>query len=147
MQHCLLLGLVSVSHAVYCWKCWNYFYLCFISFYPKIENGIRFKPRFGIYAQMRIPVKWEFLLTFTDHFFQCCMFFIRVWIIWSMITVSIWESNQKKGSSHLRFLYVVKHQYWVFKIDLVWFYISRYPPMGDALNETGRSIFYSICEW
>ncbi|KAH9702822.1 alpha-galactosidase 3 [Citrus sinensis] len=24
---------------------------------------------------------------------------------------------------------------------------AGYPPMGDALNETGRSIFYSICEW
>ncbi|KAF5947762.1 hypothetical protein HYC85_013719 [Camellia sinensis] len=24
---------------------------------------------------------------------------------------------------------------------------ERYPPMRDALNETGRSIFYSICEW
>ncbi|XP_022146795.1 alpha-galactosidase 3-like isoform X2 [Momordica charantia] len=25
--------------------------------------------------------------------------------------------------------------------------IERYPPMRDALNETGRSIFYSLCEW
>ncbi|KAK6145616.1 hypothetical protein DH2020_022436 [Rehmannia glutinosa] len=24
---------------------------------------------------------------------------------------------------------------------------KRYPPMRDALNATGRSIFYSICEW
>ncbi|XP_047957090.1 alpha-galactosidase 3-like [Salvia hispanica] len=24
---------------------------------------------------------------------------------------------------------------------------KRYPPMRDALNETGRSIFYSLCEW
>ncbi|XP_060675736.1 alpha-galactosidase 3 [Ziziphus jujuba] len=24
---------------------------------------------------------------------------------------------------------------------------KRYPPMRDALNETGRTIFYSICEW
>ncbi|CAL5407575.1 unnamed protein product [Camellia sinensis] len=24
---------------------------------------------------------------------------------------------------------------------------ERYPPMRDALNATGRSIFYSICEW
>ncbi|XP_022146815.1 alpha-galactosidase 3-like isoform X2 [Momordica charantia] len=24
---------------------------------------------------------------------------------------------------------------------------KRYPPMRDALNSTGRSIFYSICEW
>ncbi|CAL5343740.1 unnamed protein product [Camellia sinensis] len=24
---------------------------------------------------------------------------------------------------------------------------ERYPPMRDALNETGHSIFYSICEW
>ncbi|WJX34518.1 Alpha-galactosidase 3 [Trifolium repens] len=24
---------------------------------------------------------------------------------------------------------------------------KRYPPMRDALNETGRKIFYSICEW
>lgn len=25
--------------------------------------------------------------------------------------------------------------------------IERYPPMRDALNATGRSIFYSLCEW
>ncbi|XP_010525385.1 PREDICTED: alpha-galactosidase 3 [Tarenaya hassleriana] len=25
--------------------------------------------------------------------------------------------------------------------------IERYPPMRDALNSTGRSIFYSLCEW
>ncbi|XP_071734013.1 alpha-galactosidase 3 [Rutidosis leptorrhynchoides] len=25
--------------------------------------------------------------------------------------------------------------------------IDRYPPMRDALNSTGRKIFYSICEW
>ncbi|KAK8955181.1 hypothetical protein KSP40_PGU001557 [Platanthera guangdongensis] len=24
---------------------------------------------------------------------------------------------------------------------------NRYPPMRDALNSTGRAIFYSICEW
>ncbi|CAK7339961.1 unnamed protein product [Dovyalis caffra] len=24
---------------------------------------------------------------------------------------------------------------------------ERYPPMRDALNETGRTIFYAICEW
>ncbi|KAL0303961.1 UNVERIFIED_CONTAM: Alpha-galactosidase 3 [Sesamum radiatum] len=24
---------------------------------------------------------------------------------------------------------------------------TRYPPMRDALNETGRTIFYSLCEW
>lgn len=24
---------------------------------------------------------------------------------------------------------------------------KRYPPMRDALNETGRTIFYSLCEW
>ncbi|CAI9302578.1 unnamed protein product [Lactuca saligna] len=25
--------------------------------------------------------------------------------------------------------------------------IDRYPPMRDALNSTGRTIFYSLCEW
>jgi alpha-galactosidase len=25
--------------------------------------------------------------------------------------------------------------------------IERYPKMRDALNATGRSIFYSICNW
>lgn len=24
---------------------------------------------------------------------------------------------------------------------------ARYPVMRDALNKTGRAIFYSICEW
>ena len=24
---------------------------------------------------------------------------------------------------------------------------SRYPPMRDALNKTGRPIFFSMCEW
>ncbi|KAF2566385.1 hypothetical protein F2Q70_00026712 [Brassica cretica] len=24
---------------------------------------------------------------------------------------------------------------------------SRYPPMCDALYATGRSVFYSLCEW
>ena len=64
-----------------------------------------------------------------------------------MTTVLIWASKQRIGSTFSLFLMLMAlinlgKTLIIFIMD-----ISRYPVMRDALQATGRAIFYSICEW
>lgn len=65
-----------------------------------------------------------------------------------MTIVTIWASLQKNGFFLISVPVFAKETIpSTYKLSQCGCTYSRYPPMRDALNTTGRKIFYSICEW
>lgn len=69
----------------------------------------------------------------------------RVLIIWNMTIVKTEASAPRKGMS-IHCLHLWRHKYYQF-FSFLGFFFYRYPVMSKALQNSGRPIFFSLCEW
>ncbi|XP_009609462.1 alpha-galactosidase 3-like [Nicotiana tomentosiformis] len=70
------------------------------------------------------------------------LLFVSFILVWKLLYIS--ATNKSSDSSTAQGVDYLKYDN-CFNLGLP--PQKRYPPMRDALNATGRTIFYALCEW